>query len=158
MIQTRRDFIRRLIPVTAIPALIGLAPALALAASKKETLSAPDAYTANKDGSVMLIDIRSPSEWADTGVPEGARAITMHDENGPAGFLENIRKAVNGDQSTPIALICARGVRTRWAQRFLTANGFTNVLDVSEGMFGRGSNPGWLKRDLPVSKPPAADQ
>ena len=29
--------------------------------------------------------------------------------------------------------------------------GFTNVMDVAEGMFGRGkTQPGWLKRGLPV--------
>jgi len=158
MTQHRRDFLACSAACAAITAGLGLLPAVALAASKGEILSAPDAYQGIQDGSVMLIDIRRPSEWESTGIPEGAQPITMHDENGPAAFLENIRKAVNGDQSAPIALICARGVRTRWAQRFLTANGFTNVLNVSEGMFGRGRAPGWLGRELPVTRPVAADQ
>ena len=126
-------------------------PAGSWAGSADGVISAPDAFTASQDGSVILIDIRSPSEWDQTGIPQGAHAVTMHDDGGPAAFLDNVRKTVGGDTSAPIALICARGVRTKWAQRFLTSNGFTNVLNVSEGMFGRGSNPGWLKRDLPIS-------
>lgn len=151
MNTNRRSFLVRSVGFSATAVFLGWDSLPALAESSDGTISATDAYKANQEGAVTLIDIRRPSEWNDTGIPEGAQAITMHDENGPASFLENIRKAVNGDQSAPIALICARGVRTQWAQRFLTANGFTNVLNVSEGMFGRGSKPGWLKRDLPVS-------
>lgn len=151
MNRKRRNFLIRSVGFGAMAGFLGAGSLPALAESSDGTISATDAYKASQEGAVTLIDIRRPSEWSDTGIPQGAQAITMHDENGPASFLENIRKAVNGDQTAPIALICARGVRTRWAQRFLTANGFTNVLNVSEGMFGRGSKPGWLRRDLPVS-------
>jgi len=137
---------------------MGLSPSIVLAAEKNDTRAAAEAERDNQDGKIVLIEIRRPSEWERTGIPEGAKPNTMHDQNGTASLRENIRTAVNGDQSPPIALICARGVRTRWAQRFLTANGFTNVLNVSEGMFGRGNDPGWLKRDLPVSIPPVAEQ
>lgn len=151
MEMNRRMFLQRSSQGIGFAAVISIFPVLAWAGSSDGTISAPDAYTASSEGSVTLIDIRRPSEWNQTGIPQGAQAITMHDDDGPSAFLENIRKAVNGDTSAPIALICARGVRTKWAQRFLTANGFTNVLNVSEGMFGRGSKPGWLKRELPVS-------
>lgn len=147
----RREFLVRSVSVGAATGFLGWGSLPALAGSSDGTISATDAYKASQEGAITLIDIRRPSEWDDTGIPDGAKAITMHDANGPTSFLENIRKAVNGDQSTPIALICARGVRTQWAQRFLTANGFTNVLNISEGMFGRGNKPGWLKRDLPIS-------
>lgn len=106
----------------------------------------------------MLLDIRSPPEWAETGIPDSGRAITLHDPQGKAGFLEAVKKAVNGNYSHPIALICAVGGRSHWAQRFLTQNGFTDVSDVSEGMMGRGADrPGWIKRGLPTKPcPPCA--
>jgi hypothetical protein len=30
--------------------------------------------------------------------------------------------------------------------------GFTNIIDVPEGMMGSRAGPGWLKRGLPVVK------
>lgn len=32
----------------------------------------------------------------------------------------------------------------------LRAAGFTQIIDVPEGMLGSGAGPGWLKRGLPV--------
>jgi rhodanese-related sulfurtransferase len=50
----------------------------------------------------------------------------------------------------PIALICARGVRSRGMTARLTAAGFTNIIDVPEGMLGSGAGSGWLMRGLPT--------
>lgn len=115
-------------------------------------LSAPQAHAAVKAGSLVLIDIRSPREWKQTGVPQGAKLVTIHHPRGARGFLEDILKAAGGDKSRPIALICAVGNRSSRGKRFLEARGFTNVHDVSEGMLGRGSQPGWLARKLPIRK------
>ena len=48
------------------------------------------------------------------------------------------------------ALICRTGNRTGQVQKFLQAQGFTNVLNVSEGMAGSGAGPGWARRGLPI--------
>lgn len=117
-------------------------------------LSAPQAHADAKAGKLVLIDIRSPREWKQTGVPEGAKLVTIHHPGGANGFLEDILKAAGGDKSRPIALICAQGVRSSRGKRFLEARGFTNVYDVSEGMLGRGSQIGWLARRLPTRKCP----
>ena len=114
-------------------------------------ISAPAAQERMSDGELLLIDIRSPREWSQTGIPKGALPITMHNPEGKRAFLDAIDAAVDGDRSREIALICAVGGRSRWAQGFLAKHGFTRVADVSEGMHGRGSrNPGWIKRGLPV--------
>ena len=136
--------------------LCGLAATLAAAvlgaplAHAGEALSAPQAYAQARAGKIVLIDVRSPREWRATGVPDGARLVTIHHPQGARGFLRDILKAAGGDRSRPIALICARGARSSRGKRFLEANGFTNVLDVPEGMLGRGSSPGWLARRLPT--------
>ncbi len=129
--------------------VLGLAAVSAPAAAGQK-LSPERAYALAKAGKILLFDIRSPEEWRRSGVPAGAKTVTMHDAKGPRGFYEAILAAVGGDKTRPIALICAAGNRSRWAQSFLVANGFLRVLDVSEGVFGNGTGPGWLRRGLPM--------
>jgi rhodanese-related sulfurtransferase len=130
---------------------IGLAAVSLSGAEAVDALSAPEALAQARAGTIVLIDVRSPAEWRQTGVPAGAKTVTIHHPRGARGFLRDILKAAGGDKSRPIALICARGVRSSRAKRFLDANGFTNVRDVPEGMLGRGSRPGWLARKLPTT-------
>ena len=95
---------------------------------------------------MTLVDIRRPDEWALTGVGEGAVPITMLDRD----FIEQVSAQVGGDHSKPVALICARGVRSRKMSVRLQQAGFTNIIDVPEGMLGSGPGAGWIKRGLPV--------
>ena len=115
-------------------------------AGEDGTLSTPDAHAAAVSGAVTLVDIRRPDEWALTGVGEGAVPINMLDRY----FIEQVFAQVGGDQSKPVALICARGVRSRKMSVRLQQAGFTNIIDVPEGMLGSGAGAGWIKRGLPV--------
>jgi rhodanese-related sulfurtransferase len=76
----------------------------------------------------------------------------MHDPNGVDGFYAAVLSAVGKDKNRPIALICAAGNRSRWAQAFLADKGFKNIQNVGEGLFGNSTLPGWLKRGLPTTK------
>ena len=105
-------------------------------------------------GEVMLIDVRSPQEWRQTGVPKGARRVTIHDPGGLKGFLKAMAAAVGGDLKKPIALICARGNRSTVAQKVLIEAGFTRVFNIREGFTGGPYGPGWVKRGLPVEPCP----
>ncbi len=125
--------------------------AAAAPASAGGRVPAPEAHTQATAGELLIVDVRSPREWRDTGVARGARQVTIHNPNGAEGFLAAMLAAVDGDKSRPIGLICASGVRSNRAHRFLHAKGFTEVVDISEGMLGRGKEaPGWIKRGLPV--------
>ena len=115
-------------------------------AGEDGTLSTPDAHAAAVSGAVTLVDIRRPDEWALTGVGEGAVPINMLDRD----FIEQVSAQVGGDHSKPVALICARGVRSRKMSVRLQQAGFTNIIDVPEGMLGSGAGAGWIKRGLPV--------
>jgi len=99
---------------------------------------------------VTIVDVRSPQEWRQTGVPAGAAQVTIHDPGGFAGFVAAMSKAVEGDLNRPIALICARGNRSTYAQRVLREAGFTQVYNIREGMFGSQDGPGWLSQTLPT--------
>lgn len=117
-----------------------------LAENGEATLSPPDVHKAARAGELILIDIRRPGEWAGTGIGEGAYPLDMR----RADFETELLNLTGGDASRPVALICARGVRSRRMSERLAAAGFTRIIDVPEGMLGSGAGPGWLKRNLPV--------
>ncbi|MEQ6202373.1 rhodanese-like domain-containing protein [Sulfitobacter sp. HNIBRBA2951] len=110
-------------------------------------LSVAQAHSTAIAGDITLIDIRRPDEWARTGVGQGAVPIDMRD---PA-FVRKLLATAPG-RDAPIALICARGVRSRALAARLKGAGFTRVIDVPEGMLGSGAGPGWLAAGLPVVK------
>jgi rhodanese-related sulfurtransferase len=99
-------------------------------------------------GEITLVDIRRPDEWADTGSGAGALRIDMRD----ADFVAQLTAAVDGNRDAPIALICARGVRSARLANQLAASGFTNIINVPEGMLGSSSGPGWIARGLPLDR------
>jgi len=111
-------------------------------------LSVADAHAGALEGRIILVDIRRPDEWARTGVGEGAIPLDMRDTD----FAEKLLNVVGGDYAAPVALICARGVRSRGLSKSLRAAGFTAIIDVPEGMLGSGAGPGWIKAGLPVIK------
>lgn len=102
-----------------------------------------------RSGATLLIDIRRPDEWAATGVPAGGHAIDMR----RADFIEAVLALAGGDRTQPVALICARGVRSDRIGARLAAAGFAQIADVPEGMLGSSAGPGWLARGLPVTAP-----
>ncbi|WP_300058538.1 rhodanese-like domain-containing protein [uncultured Roseobacter sp.] len=114
----------------------------------ENALSAPDAHAAALAGDILLVDIRRPDEWARTGVGEGAVPLDMRRED----FVVALLAQVENDTSRPVALICARGVRSRHLGVRLVEAGFIRIIDVPEGMLGSGAGPGWVKRGLPVQE------
>ena len=115
-------------------------------AGAQGNLRVEDAHAAALSGAVFLIDIRRPDEWQRTGGGEGAIALDMRRDD----FTDALLEETGGRKDAAIALICARGVRSRGLTARLTSAGFTNILDVPEGMLGSGAGPGWLKSGLPV--------
>jgi len=116
--------------------------------SQGPTLTAPEALTRTQAGGLTLVDIRTPKEWRQTGVAEGALRIDMTSKT----FVDDLLGAVDGNKDAPIAIICRTGNRTTYTQRALMERGFSNVYNVKEGMAGSGAGPGWLRRGLPVQR------
>lgn len=109
-------------------------------------LSPRQAFEAARTGQIYLIDIRRPDEWRETGIAEGAFPIDMRRRD----FIQELEKVTGGQRSTAVALICARGVRSAWLSNQLTEAGYTNIINVPEGMLGSREGPGWIRSDLPV--------
>lgn len=127
--------------------LLTAAPALAAG-----DMTVRQAHGAAQAGERMLIDVRSPSEWRQTGLPQDAETVTIHHPGGGKGFLSDILAVVENDLGAPIALICATGVRSKRAQQFLEAQGFSNVVSVKGGMFGSKHADGWTNSGLPTER------
>lgn len=81
------------------------------------------------DNSLYLVDIRTPSEWKETGVIKGAHLLTF---GSPASFLNEIRPKLGPDQK--LALICRSGNRSGRAARKVAKMVNWDVVDVSGGM------------------------
>ena len=118
-------------------------------------VSARQAHDLAAAGKATVVDVRSPAEWRDTGIPEGAKPVTIHNAEGAQGFLREVLTAVGGDRSRPVAVVCARGGRSARAAELLKANGFTNVYDIEDGMLGNAHGDGWIASRLPVKPCPA---
>lgn len=138
----------------AIAFALSFAALLSMAApvSAAEKLAADRASAAALANDIVLIDIRTPAEWADTGVPDAAEALDMRDPD----FLTKLQAITAAAPSRPVALICATGGRSAFVVSELEKRGYSGLLDVSEGMFGSNAGPGWLARDLPVRSPEQA--
>jgi rhodanese-related sulfurtransferase len=108
-------------------------------------LSVAEAHARVTSGDILLVDIRRPDEWVRTGIPVGAEPLDMRRQD----FMVALRALTQG-RDIPVALICARGVRSRQLAERLNAAGFTDVRDVPEGMLGSGAGPGWLRQSLPI--------
>ncbi len=113
-----------------------------------EKMSASEALERAGRGEIVLVDVRSPDEWRESGVAGPAITLSMHER----GFLEGLARLKEENSGKPIAMICATGGRTAFLQKELEKRGLGTVIDVSEGMFGNGEAPGWLARGLPVRK------
>lgn len=130
-----------------------LAPAL-LALSLALPVQAQQAYTAQpsaaelQNAPVLLVDIRRPEEWQQTGVLPNAVLLTYEHFNTPQEFLTALEPHMTPGQ--PIALICRTGSRTSHATPALAAHLDVPVINIAGGMFrlmGAGYRPEAPTRD-----------
>lgn len=121
--------------------------------SAEGLLSATDAHRQAAARQIYLIDIRRPDEWERTGIAVPAIPIDMRRDD-----FEDLLQSVYAQSGTrPVALICARGVRSDRMNARLTNAGFTQILDVPEGMLGSGAGTGYIKQGLPLRAPTTAE-
>ena len=98
------------------------------------------------NGDVLLLDIRTPREWKQTGVSPLATPLNMRERS----FGADLMALIDGNSDQPVALICASGGRSGYLAQVLSEAGFSEVYDVTEGMIGSGAGPGWIGAGLPV--------
>ena len=121
---------------------------ISTAHAENTIMTAPEAHKAATDKKLVLLDIRSPQEWQQTGIATTAHPVSMHQK----GFLQKLDKLIDGDKSKKIALICATGSRSAYIQKELKKRGYNNAISVAEGMVGGPNGKGWIPRGLPTKK------
>ena len=128
--------------LSAVASLLMMSvPALAVT-----DINPADAAAKVESGEIVLIDIRTPPEWAQTGVAAPAHALDMTNPK----FLVDLQALLAANPGKAPAFICRTGNRTTYPQQALQEMGFSNVYNVKEGMAGSGAGPGWVQRGLPV--------
>jgi rhodanese-related sulfurtransferase len=110
------------------------------------SVSVAEAHQRARAGEAILIDIRRPEEWTDTGVAEGAIKLDMTSPT----FVARLATIRRENPGKPIDIICRTANRTAQLQATLAAQGWTNIVNVRGGMLGNPGNPGWLALGLPV--------
>lgn len=98
---------------------------------------------------VPVIDVRTTSEWNETGVIEGSYLMMFFDEKGQYNleqWLKKLSTIVN--KENPVALICLTGSRSNQLANYLTkVAGYENVYNVKRGIAY------WMKEDYPTVAP-----
>lgn len=107
------------------------------------------------DGRAVLVDVRTPEEWTQIGMPElgsiGKKVVALTWGVGSeAEFIHGLEQAVP-DKATPLFFICRSGMRSQKAAELAAQAGYqtlTNVVDGFEDKHGPGT--GWKACGLPV--------
>lgn len=120
----------------------------ALSEGVDEQIDVTTAHQQASSGEILLVDIRRPDEWAATGSPASGQRLDMRRED----FTEALLELTGGATDAPVALICMRGVRSSRMTNRLIEAGFSNIIDVPEGMLGSGAGPGWIHEGLPLDR------
>lgn len=110
-----------------------------LPATAQQIYTAQPSAQQLQDAPVLLVDIRQPQEWVETGVLPNALLLPFND---PDSFLRALRPHLQPGQ--PVALICRTGNRTARAARLVAGELSVPVVDVAGGMFrliGAGYQP-----------------
>lgn len=139
---------RRTLLRTAAIAVFGtiLISPFSVFAAESANMSAQEAHARQQAGELILVDVRTPPEWAASGIAEGALTINMQDPT----FLEQVVQLRVDNPDKQIGFICASSNRSGQVQTFLAENGYPEAYSVFGGMNGNGQVPGWIAEDLPV--------
>ena len=88
-----------------------------------------------ENSDMIIVDIRTPSEWMQTGVVPGCKTIVFFDERGgydAEGFLKQMDEL--GGKEANIGLICRTGSRTAQVANFMHQQGYVNVKNLVGGV------------------------
>lgn len=112
--------------LTALAVLLMLLPTASLA---QRVLSTAMPAEALAETSALVVDIRAPHEWVETGVLPNALLMTF---TNPAEFMRELQAHLAPGQ--PVMLVCRTGNRTARAAAAIAPHMPVPVVDVQGGM------------------------
>lgn len=123
--------------------------------------------TLQTDKNAILIDVRTPQEWAQIGYPDLATLpqdlikISVQNISGERNnnFITELQQAGLVPEQT-LYFICRSGKRSMLAATLAQQAGFTHLVNVKDGFEGpadpngiTGKIAGWLAEKLPAVQP-----
>lgn len=121
----------------------------ALPAFASQLMTPAEVHDLSVAGKVALVDVRTPPEWAQTGIADIATPIDMT----ASDFVPKLKAVIAENPGKRLAFICRTGNRSSHIVAALEQAGLKDLIDVAGGMSGKGANPGWIASGLPVKKP-----
>ena len=113
-----------------------------------------EAHRLRESGAAVILDVRTPMEYAQVGHVPGTPLIEWPRNGGRVelqAFLEALKERF--DPSETLLFLCRSGVRSHYAAELAAHAGYEgayNVLEGFEGEYGAGTN-GWKAAGLPIS-------
>ena len=104
--------------------------------------SSPQDLVEVRNSGTVIIDIRRPEEWKQTGIIKGSKTITAFQSNGKLhpDFQRKFFSLITSID-TPFLLYCRTGNRTgKLGNALVSQLGFTNAMHLSDGIVGWGKN------------------
>jgi rhodanese-related sulfurtransferase len=114
-----------------------------------------EAHRLREAGAAVILDVRTPMEYAQVGHVPGTPLIEWP-RNGSRAELQAFLDALQEkfDLSEKLLFLCRSGVRSHYAAELAAHAGYENaynVLEGFEGEYGAGTN-GWRATGLPVER------
>ncbi len=120
-----------------------------LMASELGELNSTQLETLQTQHNALLIDIRTPQEWAKTGIIPHSYPVTFFDSEGQYDlkkWMAEIKKLQKKPEQ-PIVLVCRTGNRSAKLGKLLTQElGMKNVYHLSNGIIS------WMIDDKTIQK------
>ncbi|SFV62188.1 rhodanese-like domain protein [hydrothermal vent metagenome] len=107
--------------------------ASSLSAQLQEVLVTKSFLDKNKN--IKIIDIRTPSEWKETGIIKGSHTIMFFNERGQYNinkFVSDVNKIVKKGEK--FAIICRTGSRTATIAPYLSDKLHYNIINLKGGI------------------------
>ena len=102
--------------------------------------------TQMQNKNVVVIDIRTLSEWKEYGIIENAKPITFFDEKGNYDMTKWLSEFSNvvKDKNQTFVIYCAHANRTKMVGDFLSKQlGYKDVYELTGGI-----NYGWIDKGM----------
>ena len=97
----------------------------------------PDELIAEQQKGTVIIDIRTPEEWVETGTIKNAKKIMFFNQQRQpvvAQFMAEFEKLVTS-KNQPFVLVCRSGSRTKAVTNFLDKKlGYSHAAHLAKGM------------------------
>ncbi len=101
-----------------------------------------DAHNGQKAGDIIIIDVRDPHEWAQTGRPQCSHPISMNDPD----LVDTVKKLASKHPKAKITVSCKSGMRAAAAAKVLGKVGVENLAVLTGGIVQ------WNAEELPIDR------